>query len=126
MDSLESALFKVNAIRSRNIICIRMIPSNESFAWEEDLLDGDREGYVEDDDEVCDGLEQKDLNEIFEIFAKYHNSIVGHFGIGNTLKGMSLGGNNGRACEKMLPNGSKNARFVRKSSGEKVQSGRTK
>ena len=74
MDSLESALFKGNAIRSRNIICIRMIPSNESFAWEEDLLDGDREGYVEDDDEVCDGLEQKDLNERFEIFAKYHGT----------------------------------------------------
>jgi len=92
----------------------------------EDLVDGDREGYVEDGDEEYDGLEQKDLSERFEIFAKYHNSIMGHFGIGNTLKTMSFGGNNGRACEKMLPNGSKNARFVRKSSGEMVQSRWTK
>jgi predicted class III extradiol MEMO1 family dioxygenase len=89
-------------------------------------VDGDREGYVEDDDEEYNGLEQKDLSERFEIFAKYHNSIVGHFGIGNTLKAMSLGGNNGRACEKMSPSGSKSAKFVRKPSGEKVQSGRTK
>ena len=45
----------------------------------EDLLDGDREGYVEDDDEECAGLEQKALIERFEIFSKYHNSIVGHY-----------------------------------------------
>jgi len=75
----------------------------------EHLVDGDHEGYVKDDDEEYDGLEQKDLNERFKIFAKYHNSIVGHIGIGNTLKAMSmLGGNNGRACETILPNGSKN------------------
>ena len=65
---------------------------------------------------------RKDLSERFE----YHNSIVGHFGIGNTLKAMSLGGNSGRACEKMSPSGLKSAQFVRKSSGEKVQSIRTK
>ena len=70
-------------------------------------------------------LEDKDLNESFEI-SKYHNSIVGHFGIGITLKAMSLGGNNGRECEETLSNGSMNARFVRKSSCEKVQCGRTR
>jgi hypothetical protein len=58
----------------------------------EDLLDGDKEGYVEDEDEECPSLEEKELSERFEIFSKYHNSIVGHFGIGNTLKAMSLGG----------------------------------
>jgi hypothetical protein len=68
----------------------------------EDLLDAEDEGYVEDEDEVNDVLEDKDLNERFEIFSKYHNSIVGHFGIGYTLKAMSLGGNNGRVCEKTL------------------------
>ena len=92
----------------------------------EDLLDEEREGYVEDEDEECPRLEEKDLSERFEIFAKYHNSIVGHFGIGNTLKAMSLGGNSGRACEKMSPSGLKSAQFARKSSGEKVQSGRIK
>ena len=58
----------------------------------EDLVDGDKEGYVEDEDEECPSLEEKELSERFEIFSKYHNSIVGHFGIGNTLKAMSLGG----------------------------------
>jgi hypothetical protein len=57
----------------------------------EDLLDGDKEGYVEEEDEECPSLEEKELSERFEIFSKYHNSIVGHFGIGNTLKAMSLG-----------------------------------
>ena len=64
---------------------------------DEDLVDGEREGYVEDEDEEYPGLEEKDLSERFEIFATYHNSIVGHFGIGNTLKAMLLGGNSGRA-----------------------------
>ena len=60
----------------------------------EDLLDAEQEGYVEHEDEVNVVLEDKDLNERFEIFSKYHNSIVGHFGIGNTLKAIrqSLGG----------------------------------
>ena len=66
----------------------------------EDQLDGDREGYVEDEDEECPGLEQKDLIERFEIFATYHNSIVGHFGIGNTLTAMSLGGNSGMHAKR--------------------------
>ena len=78
------------------------------------------------EDEVYDVLGDKDLNERFEIFSKYHNSIVGHFRIGNTLKAMSLGGNSGGACEKMSPSGLKSAPFTRKSSGEKVQSGRMK
>ena len=50
------------------------------------------EGYVEEEDEVNDNLEDKDLNERFEIFSKHHNSIVGHLGISNTLKVMSMGG----------------------------------
>jgi len=48
----------------------------------EDLLDAE--------DEVNDNLEDKELTERFEIFSKYHNSIVGHFGIINTLKAMSM------------------------------------
>ena len=58
----------------------------------EDLSDAEDEGCVEDEDEVNDVLEDKYLNERFEIFSKYHNSIVGHFGIGNTLKAMSWRG----------------------------------
>ena len=42
-------------------------------------MDAEDEGYVEQEDEVKDNLEDKDLNERFEIFSKYHNSIVGHF-----------------------------------------------
>ena len=51
-------------------------------------------------DRECPGLEEKDLSERFEIFAKYHNSIVGHFGIGNTLKAMSLGGQQWKGMQK--------------------------
>ena len=36
-------------------------------------------------------LEDKDLTERFEICSKYINSIVGNFGISNTLKAMSIG-----------------------------------
>ena len=52
----------------------------------EDLLD------TGDEDDVNDNLEDKQSTEIFEIFLKYHNSIVGHFGISNTLKAMSMEG----------------------------------
>ena len=48
------------------------------FRLGEDLLDAEDEGYVEDENEVYDVFEDKDLNERFEIFSKYHNSIVGH------------------------------------------------
>ena len=94
----------------------------------EHLLDAEQEGYVEDEDEdeVNEVLEDKDFNERFEVFSKYHNSIVGHFVVGNTLKTMSLWGDNGRSCKKTLSNGSKNVRFVRKSSCEKVQCGGTR
>ena len=70
----------------------------------EDLLDAEDEGYVEEEDEVNDNLEEKDSTERFEIFSKNHNSIVGHFGIGNTLKAMSLGGKmagHAKRCDKM-------------------------
>ena len=53
-------------------------------------MDDEDEGYVEEEDEVNDNLENKDLTERFEIFSKCHNS-VGHFGISNTL----------RVCEMM-------------------------
>jgi len=42
----------------------------------EDLLDAEQEGFVEDENEVNEVLEDKDVNERFEIFSKYHNSIV--------------------------------------------------
>jgi len=57
----------------------------------EDLLNAEDEGYVEEKDEVNVNLEDKALTERFEIFSKHHNSIVGHFGISNTFKAMSLG-----------------------------------
>ena len=63
-------------------------------------MDAEDEGYVEDEDEDNDVLEDKDLNERFEIFSKYHNSIVGHFGIGNTLKAISLGGQQWKGMRK--------------------------
>jgi len=47
----------------------------------EDLLDGEYGGYIEVENEVNDNLEDKELTERFVIFWKYHNSIVGHFGI---------------------------------------------
>ena len=86
-------------------------------------MDAKDEGYVEDEDEVNDVLEDKDLNERFEIFSKYHNSIVGYFWIGNTLKAMSLGSNNGRACKRRYK---MDRGIVRKSNCEKVQCGRTR
>ena len=52
----------------------------------EDLLDAEDEGYVKQEDEVNSNLEDKVLTEGFEIFSRYQNSIVGHFGISNTLK----------------------------------------
>ena len=57
-------------------------------------MDREDEGYVEEEeeDEVNDNLEDKDLTERFQMFSKYHNSIVGHFGTSNTLKAMSMGG----------------------------------
>ena len=63
----------------------------------EDLVDWDREGYVEDDDEEYDGLEQKDLTKRFEIFANilqfncgtfwYRQHFEGHVIGGSTIKG---------------------------------------
>ena len=38
-----------------------------------DLLDAEDEGYVEEEDEVNDDLEGKDLTERFEIFSRFHN-----------------------------------------------------
>ena len=46
--------------------------------------------YVEEEDEVNYNLEDKALTERFEIFSRYHNSIVGHFGISNTLKAITI------------------------------------
>ena len=54
-------------------------------------MNGEDEGYAEEEDEVDDNLENKVSTERFDIFSKYHNSIVGHFGISNTLKAMSIG-----------------------------------
>ena len=45
----------------------------------EDLLDAEDEGYVEEEDEVNENLDEKDLTKRFEIFSKYHNSILGQF-----------------------------------------------
>jgi hypothetical protein len=50
-------------------------------------------GLLEEDDEEG-ALELKDLEEAEKrgIFARYHNSIVGHLGADRTLKALSLGG----------------------------------
>ena len=45
----------------------------------EDLLNAKDEGYVEDNDNL-------EIRPLTEIFSKFHNSIVGHYGISNTLK----------------------------------------
>ena len=102
MDSLADELTKARWIEGRrHPESKRHMFKNDSleriFRLEgEDFLDAEDERYVEDESKVYDVLENKDLNERFEIFSKYHNSIVGHFDIGNTLKAISLGGNNGR------------------------------
>ena len=46
----------------------------------------------EDDEEGALGLKDLDEAEKRGIFARYHNSIVGHLGADRTLKALSLGG----------------------------------
>ena len=65
---------------------------------DEDLLDGEDKGYVKDED-----------------------SIMGYFGINNTLKAMSMGVINGEICEMMSRIGFKNVRSARKLSFEQAQ-----
>jgi hypothetical protein len=56
----------------------------------------EHEGYVEDSDEEFESLESLGPIERHATFAKFHNSMIGHFGVERTLKAMSLAGHGWR------------------------------
>jgi hypothetical protein len=59
-------------------------------------MEGSEEGYVEDSDEENGYLETLGPIERFNIFSRFHNSMIGHFGITRTLKAMSKAGHGWR------------------------------
>jgi Integrase zinc binding domain len=50
------------------------------------------EGYIESEDEDNEVLDALGPIERHNIFSKFHNAMVGHFGVERTLKAMAKGG----------------------------------
>jgi cleavage and polyadenylation specificity factor subunit 1 len=59
-------------------------------------MEGSEEGYVEDSDEDNEHLEALGPIERRNIFSRFHNSMVGHFGIDRTLKALAKAGHGWR------------------------------
>ena len=79
------------------------IPAHKRHLYEDDTIErvfrltgenapADKEGYIEESDEDDDSLPSLGVIERQSLFKKYHNSMVGHFGVDRTLKAMSLAG----------------------------------
>ena len=68
----------------------------EEIEYPEEVEEEGDTGGKEDFDEFG-------IIEMYEVFSRYHNSIVGHLGIERTLKAISLGSRR-LGCTKTSPN----------------------